>query len=132
MVRVHLVGADDVDVPLYYWRYVCLINNREHAEPDNVLLPHIGGARVNEIFTVAFIRAVMLAAITGALAFLMMWQTTTEIRELLIAALTPFFTVILGRGLGEGTYDTKRESNFGTTVYEDGKPTVGDAMKDKP
>jgi hypothetical protein len=81
---------------------------------------------MNEIFTVAFVRAVLLAAITGALAFLFMWQSTTEIRELLIAALTPFFTVILGRGLGEGTYDTKRhnttESAFGTTVYKEDVP----------
>ena len=59
----------------------------------------------------AFLRAVYLALITGALTGLGAYQQTNDGKASVIAGLIAGLTVLAGRGLGEGAYDATRQTN---------------------
>ena len=56
---------------------------------------------------VAAIRGVLTAIGTGVLAALAVWLTTDSVKQIAVAGLTPFFTVLLARFGVEGTIDSK-------------------------
>ena len=57
---------------------------------------------------VAALRGALTAIGTGALAALAMWLTTDSAKQIAVAGLTPFFTVLLARFGIEGTVDSKK------------------------
>lgn len=57
---------------------------------------------------VAFIRGVLTALVTGALAFLAVWSTSDDPKTLVIASLTPFLTTLAIRFGLEGAWDSRR------------------------
>ncbi len=57
---------------------------------------------------VAAVRAVVSAAIVGALGFLTVWSQTDDVKTLVTAGLTPFLTTLALRLGLEGFVDTQR------------------------
>ena len=56
---------------------------------------------------VAAARAVLSAVIVGGLGFLAVWQTTDEVKTLVVAGLTPFLTTLAMRLGLEGSIDAR-------------------------
>ena len=60
---------------------------------------------MDSTWKVAAARAVVTAAIVGALGALAMWSQTDDVKQVLIAGLTPAFTVLAIRLGAEGIID---------------------------
>lgn len=56
----------------------------------------------------AVARALVGAALTGALAFLVAWENTDDVQVLIRAGLTPFILYLMVRGGVEGVVDVQK------------------------
>ena len=57
---------------------------------------------------VAAARAILSAVIVGGLGFLAVWQTTDDVKTLIVAGLTPALTTLAMRLGLEGAIDSRR------------------------
>ena len=64
-------------------------------------------------WAVALTRGVLEAVITGLLSFLAIWQTTDEVKTLIIAGATPALLVLSGRFVVEGMIDQRKNGGSG-------------------
>lgn len=55
---------------------------------------------------IAALRAVIGGVSVGLLTFFGVWATTNDLKSLLIAFNTPFWGIIVQRGVAEGWWDT--------------------------
>ena len=60
----------------------------------------------------AFVRALVVGALSGVSTFLATWSTTSDAKTVGIAAATAFLAPFLARFGGEGTYDSNRDAKI--------------------
>jgi hypothetical protein len=90
------------------------------SDPNGLLIRLIPRRRraimKNSPYYGAFLRALLVAVLTGVSTFLSTWSTTNDPKTIGIAAATAFLAPFIARFGGEGTYDTNRDTkiNAGT------------------
>ncbi len=73
----------------------------------------------------AFLRALLVAVLTGVSTFLSTWSTTNDAKTIGIAAATAFLAPFIARFGGEGTYDTNRDTKISAGHAEMSPSDVG-------
>ena len=64
-------------------------------------------------FKTALVRALLTAVLVGISGFLATWATTSDVKTLVIAALTPAIAVLMARFGVEGAIDTRAKPKDG-------------------
>ncbi len=82
---------------------------------------------MGDVFNAAFKRAVALGLLLGVQTFITSSQLGLSDRDALYAGISALITVLIGRGLGEGGYDTNRAASGNANPGD--VPVASDKLK---